>query len=1463
MPAKKNNQSLKEEIKDIINYFNKLNTKFKYQSKNNKKFNFKINIYDTYNKPINFMSHTEKTIKQNINYSRLYNDLYKARKLLEEIPISNRYKAKAKAKKEEELKKEVKKLDDYKDKIDNIYDHYNRDLTEDSIKQNIKDYGYNNKKLYPLFNNRIFRETRYNKNFNNIKNYKLIGITPEEAITGNIKKYNVAPLLLQLKELYGSYKYNISIGYTTYDRRTNRRSHHIYQTGDDKTCKVKPVIVREKDNSDELFEKFNEAREEIEQQLATNELGSDFTVENVDEFYINVVNIDNMTGSSYIKYEGKYNRCIINPQNFDNNHCFYYAVAIGLIKNKTNEKIEHLERITVIDNYLKKLNIKIDDSMLNYPVSIDDKKQLKAFEEANNITLLIHLESKSLIYPNDITEINKDRIQLHLMLLEDKNSNNYHYVFINCYSSFVKKDKNIYYFCKECDKKISYNSIETHYKTHHKTYIELEKRRPDLIELIKKANKKLPLKKTDKEFKKMFDNYDKKPKETPKELICDFCMNKFKTMKEIEHHKQVGCPCLKDPREVVYCKEKNLVFDKYEALGMLNTYIVADFESVLKKYNKHKTDTLILKNAQVPFMYCLKIVSKYIPEKLFIYKGKSSHDTMRHFYKDIYGISYYYNKFIKENQKEMINTPEWDEKFINEKNCYLCGCELSEDFTAENGKCKDHDHITGEILGIACKRCNLKRTEKQRYIPLIFHNAKNYDNHHILKYFDLVDNNLINKVNNIENLDDLDNIDVNEKIETNNTLKGYIKNTININTEKSLSLTLGVQHKVNKNEQDYYIDDKNFTDIRIIDSCQFFLKSLEELVEILKKDGIDNFKYMKEYFKDKTEDILRKNLMSYRYFDNYNKYDNPVEELYDKKLYDEFNKEKYNIMLDTIKKFNIKTAGEYYYIYLICDVLELADFIVSAREKLKETHKLDILQFYGAPSYTWNCFLYESRIELEHIKDINKLSFFKKMIRGGPSFISKRYAKANNIYCKDYNKLKRYTYLEYLDMNNLYGAAMKQPLPYGEIEKIDDKTIEKYNKNIEELWKDYPNYTIDPTAKNINKDDIFDGCCLDVDLEIPKKYHKLYDMYPLLPEQLEITEEMTSNYTKDLVKRMNKKHTKQTLLTQTLYDKKNYKIYYKMLKLSVDLGVKIKKINYGYKFKEKAYMKEYIEKNTDLRTKAKENKDSMGIELYKLLNNAVYGKTLENVFNYKDFKYVDDNNLINYTSKPSYRSATIINKKNILLEKKGEKVKINKPIYVGAVITDIAKYLMFNFHYNYLIPEFGLENVHLLFTDTDSLCYELETKDEEERIKHYKNLINKGVLDTSTYSEENPLYSKENNIIGIMKCEEGDNALTEFAGLRAKMYAIKMIKNGLLEEERKCKGVKKSVVKKDLNFDKYKNLIFNEQSKVLSYNCKITNIRSYNQQIYDQELEKCALSCDDTKRYIIDNINTHAYGFEE
>lgn len=173
-------------------------------------------------------------------------------------------------------------------------------------------------------------------------------------------------------------------------------------------------------------------------------------------------------------------------------------------------------------------------------------------------------------------------------------------------------------------------------------------------------------------------------------------------------------------------------------------------------------------------------------------------------------------------------------------------------------------------------------------------------------------------------------------------------------------------------------------------------------------------------------------------------------------------------------------------------------------------------------------------------------------------------------------------------------------------------------------------------------------------------------------------------------------------------------------------------------FEEKAYMKDYIDMNTQLRDKSriKYNGDTHESDLYKLLNNSIYGKTMENIFGYSNIRFVQNADLfMKYSSKASFNRGYEINDNLWIVENKGESVLVNKPLYIGSIITDIAKYKMFDFHYNYMLKEFGAENIDLLFTDTDSLVYEIRTPITE----HYKNLINKGVLDTSSYKLDNKL----------------------------------------------------------------------------------------------------------------------------
>ena len=135
--------------------------------------------------------------------------------------------------------------------------------------------------------------------------------------------------------------------------------------------------------------------------------------------------------------------------------------------------------------------------------------------------------------------------------------------------------------------------------------------------------------------------------------------------------------------------------------------------------------------------------------------------------------------------------------------------------------------------------------------------------------------------------------------------------------------------------------------------------------------------------------------------------------------------------------------------------------------------------------------------------------------------------------------------------------------------------------------------------------------------------------------------------------------------------------------------------------------------NTALRTKATSNFEK---DFFKLANNSVFGKTMENVRNRVDIRLVNDTEkLLKLTSKPNFQSCTIFSENLVAIQMKRTELVLNKPIYLGMSILDISKNLMYNFHYSYIKPKFGGRS-QLLFTDTDSLCYDVETEDVYEDI---------------------------------------------------------------------------------------------------------------------------------------------------
>ena len=153
-------------------------------------------------------------------------------------------------------------------------------------------------------------------------------------------------------------------------------------------------------------------------------------------------------------------------------------------------------------------------------------------------------------------------------------------------------------------------------------------------------------------------------------------------------------------------------------------------------------------------------------------------------------------------------------------------------------------------------------------------------------------------------------------------------------------------------------------------------------------------------------------------------------------------------------------------------------------------------------------------------------------------------------------------------------------------------------------------------------------------------------------------------------------------LIPTLQDKKNYVLHYRNLQLYLDLGLKIKKVHRVLKFNQSPWMKQYIDFNTEKRKNAK---NSFEKDFFKLMNNSVFGKTMENLRKRVDVKLVTTGSELNrLTSKPTYVSSNIFNQNLVAVHKIKESLTLDKPAYVGMSILDISKTLMYDFHYNYI-----------------------------------------------------------------------------------------------------------------------------------------------------------------------------------
>ena len=618
----------------------------------------------------------------------------------------------------------------------------------------------------------------------------------------------------------------------------------------------------------------------------------------------------------------------------------------------------------------------------------------------------------------------------------------------------------------------------------------------------------------------------------------------------------------------------------------------------------------------------------------------------------------------------------------------------------------------------------------------------------------------------------------------------------------------------------------------IVDSCQHMASSLDALVSSVALSGSEKFKItMGEFSEERLPLLLRKGVYSYERMQKWEDFElgrlPPQDEFYSSFNRCGISNDDYAHAQRVWEAFGCRTMGDYHDHYLKTDVTLLADVFQEHRRVCMEAYGLDPAHYLTAPSLAWDALLKYTGKELELLTDVDMYLFIERGLRGGISRVSRRLTMPNTPGLPYYDPDKPESRVLYVDANNLYGWAMCKMLPVGGFR-----------------WE-----VPLPTEEDILgwKDDSLVGRILEVDLEYPEELQDLHRDYPLAPEIGTVGLEEYSP--------AQRAHTgegceKVPRLLLTFKKKEHYVLHQENLRLYLRLGMRLAKVHRCLVFRQEAWMAPYIKLNTDMRAKAKTTFET---DFYKLMNNSVFGKTMENLRKRTKVHILRQrqrDKVSSMTMDPRCVGHTDVGSTLTLVEHRPEKVYLNRPTYTGMCILDLSKTLMYRYFYDHLKVEYG-EKCRLAYTDTDSFILEIETPNlYEDMEKHLEEWY-----DTSNYPKEHPLYSADRKKkVGYMKDEMGGSAIGTVACCSAKVYSFQNLKGE--DTVKKAKGVKKVVIKKDLTTEMYAKVIMEGAPVTL----KMPKFVSIDHRIFTEETNKVALSWLDPKSYVTANNEVYPFG---
>ena len=729
-------------------------------------------------------------------------------------------------------------------------------------------------------------------------------------------------------------------------------------------------------------------------------------------------------------------------------------------------------------------------------------------------------------------------------------------------------------------------------------------------------------------------------------------------------------------------------------------------------------------------------------------------------------------------------------------NCIYCGVEFTSDMTPH----LDHCHITGRVRGAACFKCNSHATVAQ-FIPVIFHNFRSYDCHFIIQ---ALKNRLVKHVDVIPH-----------------------------SVEKFLSITL-TTHGNKK--------------LRFIDSYQFMSASLDQLVSVLGKENTDKFKITKlqfDKYKAHWNLLFKKGIYPYTYMTSFEKFQEtqlPAKEHFTSDLTNrEISDEDYTHALEVFERFGCKNLRDYHNLYVKLDTCLLADCFEEQRKLMYTRFRLDPAHYFSLPGLAMDTAMVIGDVEYEYIQDIEMYNFLEGMVRGGICTVGLRYARANNPYMGDkYNPSEPTSYIMDWDANSLYPTVLRNFVPYKNWHWVE--SLENRTNNMSEVV----NMIL------LMKDDDPTGLILECDLDYPPELHHTHNDYPCAVEKLVVDYDDLSYYSQDIMDNINGSSSslKQAKLIQTLRNKRNYRVHYRLLKLFLRLGLKLVKVHRALGFDQAPIFKKYIDLCLEQRKLCNTVVESL---MWKSMGNILAGKTIENKRKWGRVNVaLSREKALQYARKPTVKRVTPIHDNCILFDMKKQSVCLDRPIFVGVTVLDDSKCLMLDFYYNYLKKKYG-EKMRLCYTDTDSLMVYIKTEDVYKDLYRDMNTSNHFWFDTSNYDptdlNKGILHSNQyKGECGKFKDEYAWTTITELIALKPKLYAIrtadsKTTRGKQSNEFKKAKGTVRCVVEDSITFDHYKQVL--EEGSTMDFSMNV--IRSYNHGLVTTKSTRRSLSALDDK----------------